>query len=231
MSDAPNPTTDRQIVLMFHGIGTPHAAIPGDERPYWIDWARFDGILGRFERPLRAGTMILTFDDGNASDLEAAERLARAGLTGKFFVLAGRIGLPHYLSACDLRRIDALGMEVGLHGRDHIDWRHADAAVLEAELVDARRALADILGKPVTSVAIPFGAYNGRVKARLQRDDFARVYTSDTGPARARDRFCRRNPVMADHDIAAIDAIFADRVPLARKVRRTVAPVVKRALR
>ena len=57
--------------------------------------------------------MVWTFDDGNASDMHAAEQLASAGLSGKFYVLSGRIGKERYLAANDLRELDSMGMEVG----------------------------------------------------------------------------------------------------------------------
>lgn len=225
------PMSDRQAILMFHGVGSPPAGLPADELPYWIADEAFDAIVAAMRGRADEPEVVWTFDDGNASDIGAAEKLAAAGLTGKFYVLSGRVGQQGYLSASDLRALDAMGMEVGLHGRDHIDWRHADAATLRAEMIDARKALSDIVGKPVTTLAIPFGAYNRRVIRTLMRSDFARIYTSDTGTAHRRDRFARRNPVMAYHRPEDVVAIVEDRVPLARRVRRTVTPFLKRNFR
>lgn len=220
-----------QAVLMFHGVGVPGPGLPQDELPYWVSETAFDTIIGAVQAHDGGPEVVWTFDDGNASDVLAAEKLAAAGLVGKFYVLSGRIGKAGYLSTANIRAIDAMGMEIGLHGQDHIDWRHADDAVLSAELVDARDALADVVGKAITTLAIPFGAYNRRVMRRLARSDFKRIYTSDTGLARRHDRFARRNPVMAWHGATDVEAIIDDEVSLARRVRRSIAPFIKRTFR
>ena len=221
----------QQSILMFHGVGEPPAHLPADEIPYWVTNEAFDAIVQSMRARTGEPEIIWTFDDGNASDVAAAETLGAAGLKGKFYVLTGRIGQVGYLSANDLRTIDSMGMEVGLHGRDHVDWRRADDATLEAEIAGARKELSDIMGKPVTSLAIPFGMYDRRVIGTLMRSDFTRIYTSDTGPARRRDRFARRNPVMSHHRAADVATIVDDRVALARRIRRGLMPFVKRTFR
>lgn len=218
-----------QSALMFHGIGTPPANVPADEVPYWISDRSFQAIVD-MTKERSEPAVVWTFDDGNASDMHAAEHLASAGLSGKFYVLSGRIGKERYLAANDLRELDSMGMEVGLHGRDHVDWRKADDATLEAETVGARDAIADIVGKPVTSVAIPFGYYDRRVINHLSALPFERIYTSDTGPSEPGDRFVRRNPVMADHSPSDVADILDDKVPFSRRVRRTLSPFLKRRI-
>jgi peptidoglycan/xylan/chitin deacetylase (PgdA/CDA1 family) len=220
-----------QSVLMFHGIGDPPAGVPAEEVPYWVPVQSFQAIVAMVRRRSAPADVVWTFDDGNATDMFGAAELAAAGLKAKFYVLSGRVGEPRYLSKSDIRELDSLGMEVGSHGRDHVDWRKADDTTLDAETIGARDALADIIGKPVTSVAIPFGAYDRRVIAHLRRLPFETIYTSDTGPSRPGDRFVRRNPVMSSHGAAEVADIIADKVPVGRKIRRSIAPLLKRTLR
>ena len=217
-----------QSILIFHGIGTPRPELPAEEHPYWIGRDFFDEILALVRARAATCPVLLTFDDGNASDLHAAERLKSHGLDGKFYLLTGRFGQPHYLSRDDARDLDHAGFEVGLHGRGHVDWRHAAKAELDAETIDARADLADAVGKPVTSAAIPFGAYNRRVIDHLRRQSFDRIYTSDAGPARTDGLFRRRTAVMAHHRINDIAALIDDRAGPAARLRRTIAPLVKR---
>lgn len=221
--------TDNTCVLMFHGIGAiGHPLEPG-EGDYWIDWPRFDAIVDYcLTDPPRP--CVFTFDDGNSSDLEAARRLSARGATGIFFVLAGKIGTPGYLSAQDVRDMAALGMEIGLHGRDHIDWRAADDATLRSEIDESRDAVAALCAAPVTALAIPYGLYDKRVWRYLEKSDFARIYTSDRGLARKVDRFIRRNPIMRDQTLADLGAVVRDDVGVAARVRRTVMPLLKRAV-
>ena len=80
----------------------------------------------------------------------------------------------------------------------------------------------------MTSAAIPFGAYNRRVIDHLRRQSFDRIYTSDAGPARTDGLFRRRTAVMAHHRINDIAALIDDRAGPAARLRRTIAPLVKR---
>lgn len=221
---------DHQMcVLMFHGIGpVTHELEPG-EGDYWIDWPLFDAIVD-YSKNGAARACDFTFDDGNASDVEAARRLHAAGLTGRFFILAGRIDAPGYLSREEVREIAALGMEIGIHGRDHIDWRQTDAASLRREIDDSRTEIGELVGGAIDTLAIPYGLYNKRVWTYLAASSFKRIYTSDRGLARPGDRFVRRNPVMRMHRIADIDAIVRDAVSIPARVRRTVMPALKRAV-
>jgi peptidoglycan/xylan/chitin deacetylase (PgdA/CDA1 family) len=172
------------INLTFHGIGAPPHAVDPAEASVWIDEDRFhrtlDAVRGRSD-------VHLTFDDGNRSDVEVAlPALLERGLTGTFFVLAGRLDDAGYLSREDVRRLVEAGMTIGSHGMHHRDWRLLSAAALDDELGVARRQLQNVTDRPVDVASIPFGAYDRRVLARLRHErGFARIYTSDGGVARA----------------------------------------------
>ena len=218
----------QEIVLIFHGIGTPRPELPLEEHPYWIRNEFFDEILRTVAAHEHKERVVLTFDDGNETDLYAAERLASTGLNGKFYLLTGRFGKRHYLNRTHARDLTGAGFEVGLHGRGHIDWRFASPADLDAETVESRFELADAIGCPVVSAAIPFGAYNRRVINHLIRQKFDRVYTSDAGPAKTEDIFRRRTSVMAHHSVEDIIALIEDRAGSASRIRRAISPIIKR---
>ncbi|MXO75653.1 hypothetical protein GRI40_10535 [Altererythrobacter aerius] len=67
------------MAVNFHGLGTPHTAVAEDERPFWLPLERFEQILGRIARSPDPARFVVTFDDGNASDIMAADALARRG--------------------------------------------------------------------------------------------------------------------------------------------------------
>lgn len=216
----------RYPVLMFHGIGQPGHAMEPDEELYWISWDFFNEILDFFadEWP---GDVEFTFDDGNASDLPAARKMREKGISGSFFVLAGRVGEPGYLTADEVRELRDLGMEVGLHGRDHVDWRKIDDRQLESEVVEARAELAELVGKPIRSLAIPYGLYDRRVRNYLAAADFERIYTSDKGLASRSQQIRRRNPIMERQDMADIRALARGEASMSDRLRRTIMPRVK----
>lgn len=221
---------DKQAILMFHGIGDTPTTIPEAEVPYWITECFFDEILSYAMARGPTPEIVFTFDDGNKSDLAAARKLSDAGLQGQFYVLAGRLDKPGYLGRADLRELDGLGMEVGLHGTHHVDWRCASSDELIDETVASRQTLADVVGKPIRSLAIPFGLYNKSVLRHLAEQKFERIYLADNGLATAGATYLRRNPVMGWQTIRDIDNYVEDRASAMTRIRRTVMPLLKRHL-
>ncbi len=171
----------RAINLTFHGIGEPGRRLDAGERSVWVSAASFLAVLDSVGgRP----DVRITFDDGNESDLEHALPALRArGLRATFFVVAGRIGTPGFLDADGARELAAAGMEIGSHGMRHRPWRRLDEDTLHEELVHARQLLEQVVERPVTQAACPFGAYDRRTLRTLRRSGYDAVYTSDRGTA------------------------------------------------
>lgn len=203
------------MILNFHGIGTPPATIGESERGVWVGEELFESALdAATARP----AVRITFDDGNRSDVEIAlPALRRRGLTATFFVLAGRLGAPGYLSEGDVGSLVEAGMAIGSHGMHHRPWRGLSEAELGAELDDARRLLEQAAGTPVTAAACPFGAYDRRVLRLLRGRGYERVYTSDGGSSRPGAWLQARNTVVDDP--GALEALLSGDPPAARVVR------------
>ena len=109
-----------QLILGLHGIGSPHHGVTDDDAPfYWVSRQAFVSLLQTIA-VTREGSKLpvaITFDDGNESDaLIALPELAKRNLKAIFFVVAARIGLPHYLDRAALRDLVSAGMEIGSHG-------------------------------------------------------------------------------------------------------------------
>jgi peptidoglycan/xylan/chitin deacetylase (PgdA/CDA1 family) len=200
----------RAINLTFHGVGEPPRPLEAGEADVWVSREMFldllDAAAGRDD-------VHITFDDGNASDVRhALPALRERGLRATFFVVAGRLGEPHFLSADDVRELAAAGMEIGCHGMRHRRWRGLDERELHEELVQAKARLEAIIERPVKGAACPFGAYDRQVIRTLRRSGYAHVYTSDRGTTRERDFLQARNSVNPHdapdllHRIAALDA-------------------------
>ena len=107
----------RSINLTFHGIGEPPRALDPGEENVWVAHDRFvallDSVAGRED-------VRITFDDGNASDVEQAlPALVDRELDATFFVVAGRLGEPTFLDATGVRELAAAGMGIGCHGMRH----------------------------------------------------------------------------------------------------------------
>ncbi|MFV0317277.1 MAG: polysaccharide deacetylase family protein [Microthrixaceae bacterium] len=219
-----NGVFQRHVIINFHGIGTPHGDVEPDEVPFWISEDGFIQILDRVVQLRQQGYGIrVTFDDGNASDIRiAAPALSARQMSADFFVLTGRIDEEGYLAASDLRELRAMGMGVGTHGRDHVDWRSVDESRLHAEIVDARGVLAKLIGEPIEMVSVPFGAYDPKVIARLKAEGYTEIHTSDGGTVPKGALVLPRTSIRSDMDDDFVERVLkGDHAP---------APTLKRAL-
>ncbi|RSM73221.1 glycosyl transferase family 2 [Actinoplanes sp. ATCC 53533] len=171
------------INICFHGIGTPERELePGEDR-YWISEDLFLAVLDE----VRTWPAVrLSFDDGNASDIELGlPALRERELTADFFVLAARFDAPGSLSEQAVRKLHGEGMRIGSHGMWHRPWRGMDLATTESELVTARDRIAAVVGAEVETAACPLGRYDRQLLGRMRRLGYTRVFTSDRRRARA----------------------------------------------
>lgn len=198
---------DHTINLTFHGIGEPERPLDPGEQDVWVSRDRFLSLLDLVEA--QDGVEI-SFDDGNASDVKhAMPALRERGLVATFFVVAGRLGTPHFVDEQAVRALAAQGMEIGCHGMLHRAWRGLDEQALHHELIDAKTVLEQIIERPVTRAACPFGSYDRRVLSTLRGSGYEYVYTSDGGTARPTDFLQARNSISPDDDSNVLERIAA----------------------
>lgn len=172
------------INFTVHGIGRPPRALDPGEDDRWITVDQFDTLL---DVVATRSDVRLTFDDGNASDVEVAlPRLLSRGLRGEFFPLAGRVGTRGFVDRSGLRDLVAAGMDVGSHGWDRFgSHRYFEERVLRRELDVAPRVLAELSGRPVRRYALPGVRADRRVLGRLKAAGATRVYAGTRVPTRS----------------------------------------------
>ncbi len=152
----------------------------------------------RAEGSLPPRSVVITFDDGYASTLQAAPILAEHGFPGTVFVVTSFVeaggplawaGIEQWLQPAtrdeltpltwsELESLVAAGWEVGSHTDTHPLLTKASDAVLEAELLRSRAAIVRRLGT-CTSLAYPYGLADDRVAtaARVAGYDAACMLT------------------------------------------------------
>jgi peptidoglycan/xylan/chitin deacetylase (PgdA/CDA1 family) len=174
---------DDVVNVCFHGIGAPGRKLEPGEDAYWVTEAAFAAALDLVaDRP----EVRISFDDGNASDVAVGlPALIERGLTGTFFLLAGRVGAPGSVDADGVRALVEAGMTIGSHGLAHRPWVEVTGDERDAELRQARELLSSLAGVPVDTAACPLGRYDRRVLADLKALGYRTVYTSDRRRSRA----------------------------------------------
>jgi peptidoglycan/xylan/chitin deacetylase (PgdA/CDA1 family) len=198
------------FVLCYHGLG--HEAGDGDHGlllPVGLFNHHLDIVAARGYRTVHLTELwdlleadpgsqrvgALTIDDGLAdSTSKMAEILLGRGQTATVYIATGLLGKPHpHLSSSErivdrseLLELAEAGLEIGAHTVDHPDLRTLSQSEKIDQLTRSKQTLEDILGRPVTSMAYPFGAVDAAtVEAARQAGYKTACACSGPGPWRA----------------------------------------------
>lgn len=129
------------------------------------------------------GLLSITFDDGYRDNYAiAAPELRARGLPACFFVTAGFIGTDtqpwwdaeygaraEWMTWDDVRRLHALGFEIGAHTVTHADLGKVDGEDARCELAEGRRRIEAEIGAPVDLFSFPYGAPHRMTPANRAR--------------------------------------------------------------
>lgn len=186
------------VFLMYHELSLPGRALcnpePGYTR-YAVTVSEFGNQMERLERdgwrgknvsqaiqPFGDKSICVTFDDGSETDLLfAAPLLQKAGFGATFYITAGFLGKPGYLSKSQLRTLSTLGFEIGCHSQTHPYLTDIDSSRLHEETKGAKERLEQIIGVPVDHFSCPGGRWNQRVVEAVRAAGFRTMATSRTG--------------------------------------------------
>lgn len=122
----------------------------------------------------------LTFDDGFAGWLQAAEALEELRWKASFYIVTAAIGKAGAVGRSDIKRLAAMGHAIGTHTVDHphLLSRREDAFIRD-QWAFSKAALEDILGEEVTSGAVPGGYYDENVGRAADAAGLKYLFTSE----------------------------------------------------
>ena len=105
-----------------------------------------------------AKTFLITIDDGWYDGYTYALPILQShGFAATYFVIAGRIDHPNFLSSAELRALVAAGDEIGDHTMDHVNLTAQGTAKLKYEIDAAAARIAQVTGVWPQSLAYPSG--------------------------------------------------------------------------
>jgi peptidoglycan/xylan/chitin deacetylase (PgdA/CDA1 family) len=105
----------------------------------------------------RGAVVSVTFDDGIDNQASAVPLLDSHGMKGTFYVNAGRVGEPGYLTWDELVSMAAGGHEVGGHTLDHVDLTTVSTSEARYQVGENRAHLLK-RGFADEDFAFPYGA-------------------------------------------------------------------------
>ena len=162
-------------VLLYHRVvddGThplPEASITQTAFARQLDYlARNYEVVPLASIPeARGGRVAITFDDAFEDNLRNAwPLLCERGMEATVFAVSDYVGTDRrfewapdegVLDAGELRELDRAGMRVEAHTATHARLSELDEAGVRDELERCRAALGEMLGRPVTMLAYPYG--------------------------------------------------------------------------
>ncbi len=127
--------------------------------------------------------VVITFDDGHISNYTMAYPILRKHrFKATFFITAGWIGLPDYLSWDQIKEMDNNGMEIGSHTITHPYLTRLNRERIKFELAESKKILEDGLGKSVDFLAIPGSFCNKAIKEIAKEVGYLGVCTGRWKP-------------------------------------------------
>jgi peptidoglycan/xylan/chitin deacetylase (PgdA/CDA1 family) len=176
---------------MYHDIVPPGAedssGFPGrDAALYKITPEAFEVHLRAIRHlldPARVPAPLITFDDGGASAMVAADALERHRFVGHFFITVNYLGTSGFLAEPDVRALRKRGHAIGSHSCSHpLRMGRCSRNQLREEWTRSRAALADILGEDVPDASVPGGDFAPAVAEGAAAAGFTRLFTSEPVP-------------------------------------------------
>jgi len=183
----------RCVVLTYHSVTTA-------ERPLF---ARQMDILLRHSKPVRADIeslpvkggyyAVVTFDDGMQNIVDnALPELQKRGIPATLFIITDALGRApdwEYFGPKDtgservmteeqLRKLPSEMVEIASHTMTHPVLPNIDDEKLVLEVEGSRAKLENMLGRKVSLLSFPYGAFNEKVVSACRKAGYNRVYSA-----------------------------------------------------
>ncbi len=203
-ADSPGPPYGfavRVPVLMYHrvapadqvGLSLPGLVVPPD-----MFAAQLEALVAAGWRSITAAelaadladgvvppprTFVITFDDGRSDGYtQAFPILQRLDLVATFYVITGRINTDSSsLSASQLRRMAAAGMEIGSHTVGHVRLTTTSLSNALVQLSASAAKIAAVTGQRPTTFAYPFGGVDPLREDLVGEAGYAMAFTEADG--------------------------------------------------
>jgi peptidoglycan/xylan/chitin deacetylase (PgdA/CDA1 family) len=129
-----------------------------------------------------AKTLVITLDDGWYDGFTyALPILQKHDFVATYYVIAGQIDKPPFLSSPQLQALVAAGNEIGDHTMDHFDLAGGSAATRRYQVDAAAARIAQVTGRWPESLAYPFGGENAQALASVAACQELRIAVTE-GP-------------------------------------------------
>lgn len=115
-----------------------------------------------YNATLPENPVMIAFDDSRIEHFEiAAPVMEKVGFRGVFFIMTITYNKKNYMSKDQIAVLAKGGHTIGLHSWDHtMATKYKEVADWEKQVIEPKKKLEGIVGKPVDYWAYPNGVYN-----------------------------------------------------------------------
>lgn len=130
-----------------------------------------------FDGPLPAKPILITFDDTREEQFSiGAAEMKKYGFKGVFFVMTVSINRPGYMSKEQIKSLSDSGNVVAAHTWDHHMVTKYTGDDWNLQLVKPKAKLEEIIGKPISDFAYPFGLWNTAAIPEIKKSTYKMGY-------------------------------------------------------
>ena len=117
--------------------------------------------------------VVLTFDDGNVSDLTTAAPILKGhGFGATFYITSGWVGKPGRLNWEQVKELHDQGFDIGNHSASHPNMLHISEDDIREQIISFDEACAEHGIPKATSFAYPGGHHDRRMVKALVTEGY-----------------------------------------------------------
>lgn len=169
-----------------------------------------------YNKALPEKPVMITFDDtrGEQYSIGAAE-MKKYNFKGVFFVMTVSINRPNYLNAAEIKDLSDSGNCIAAHTWDHHMVTKYTGEDWNTQLVKPKARLEEIIEKPITDFAYPFGLWNAAAIPEIKKSGYKMAYILSTKRDSIDPLFTVRRMIVSgnwstDRMMEAIETTFAN---------------------